>query len=56
MVEGRLGREVNLLLSQLAVDVVVDEAVTPGQQTTCDHQDDDDNDAGAAGENVEHFA
>jgi hypothetical protein len=56
MLEGRLGREVDLLLGELAVDIAVYEAVTPGQQTACDHQDDDDNDTGAAGEDVEDLA
>jgi len=56
MLECRLRREVDLLLGELVVDVAVDEAVTPGQESTCDHQHDHDNDAAGAGEDVENFA
>ena len=38
MRERGLRREVDLLLGQLVVDVGVDEAVTPGQQTAGDDQ------------------
>jgi hypothetical protein len=42
MLEGRLRREVDLLLGQLGVNVRVHEAVTPGQQSAGHDQGDYD--------------
>ena len=55
VIEGGLGWEVGLLLGELVVDVAGDEVVGAGEKASGDHEHDDD-DAGAAGEDVEHFA
>src|SRR6202020_796813 len=53
---GRLRREDDLLLSQLVVDVRVGEAVTPHEEATGDHKDDDHHQAAGACQNIEYFA
>jgi hypothetical protein len=56
MSEGGLGREVDLLLGELIMDVLIDEAVTPGQETTGHHQHDDLDGAAGTRELVENLA
>jgi hypothetical protein len=55
VVKRRLGREVDLLLGELVVDVRVDEAVAPGQETSGHEQHDNGNHTAGACENVEYY-